>query len=131
MVDVVQSLQRQIASCEATLLDLRRQLAEAEQVQRQRAQALQQHKPQLFDPLEHDMNYGITDHFRSEVFAALGHGEQGAEEEPQRVKGTWPLDKNEYKRYGRQLIMPEVGLAGAQLSLPVRLEMYKTKFIRA
>lgn len=27
-------------------------------------------------------------------------------------RGRWPLDIDEYKRYGRQLIMPEVGLKG-------------------
>ena len=26
--------------------------------------------------------------------------------------GRWPLDTDEYKRYGRQLIMPEIGLKG-------------------
>lgn len=26
--------------------------------------------------------------------------------------GGWPLDTDEYKRYGRQLIMPEIGLKG-------------------
>lgn len=27
-------------------------------------------------------------------------------------RGRWPLDTNEYKRYGRQLIIPEIGLKG-------------------
>lgn len=27
-------------------------------------------------------------------------------------RGGWPLDTDEYKRYGRQLIMPEIGLKG-------------------
>lgn len=27
-------------------------------------------------------------------------------------RGRWPLDTDEYKRYGRQLIMPEIGLKG-------------------
>lgn len=29
--------------------------------------------------------------------------------------GRWPLDTDEYKRYGRQLIMPEIGLKGPLL----------------
>jgi adenylyltransferase/sulfurtransferase len=29
----------------------------------------------------------------------------------------WPLEKHEYKRYGRQLIMPEVGLQGSLIIL--------------
>ena len=28
---------------------------------------------------------------------------------------TWPLDPNEYRRYGRQMIMPEVALQGRPL----------------
>lgn len=30
-------------------------------------------------------------------------------------RGRWPLDTDEYKRYGRQLIMPEIGLKGLSL----------------
>lgn len=30
-------------------------------------------------------------------------------------RGRWPLDIDEYKRYGRQLVMPEVGLKGSFL----------------
>lgn len=26
---------------------------------------------------------------------------------------SWPLDAEEYKRYGRQMIMPEIGLEGS------------------
>ena len=34
--------------------------------------------------------------------------EHGLSEEPQ----TWPLHAEEYTRYGRQMIMPEIGLEG-------------------
>ncbi len=27
-------------------------------------------------------------------------------------RGRWPLDTDEYRRYGRQLIIPEIGLKG-------------------
>lgn len=30
--------------------------------------------------------------------------------------GRWPLDTDEYKRYGRQLIIPEIGLKGPFLN---------------
>jgi TolA-binding protein len=108
-VSVVESLRQQIASCEAQLADLRQQLAEAEQYQQQRAKEQLRHVTHP-DPLTHDMTYGIHDDFRSEVFAALS---QASEEQPQARK--WPLDRLEYKRYGRQLIMPEVGLQGIVL----------------
>lgn len=32
----------------------------------------------------------------------------------------WPLEAEEYKRYGRQMIMPEVGLQGDPQSLTCR-----------
>ena len=115
---ILESLRQQIASCEAQLVHLRQQLAEAEHLQRQRrSQAEDEHltKAVTFDPLAHDMSYGITDDFRSEVFAALSQA--GNEHQAQPVR-RWPLDRREYKRYGRQLIMPEIGLQG---TIPVLL----------
>ncbi|KAF2820260.1 hypothetical protein CC86DRAFT_449400 [Ophiobolus disseminans] len=116
MVNAVDLLRQQIIACETTLRDLHGQLAEAERVQQEREKILRQ-KPFLsHDPLDHDMNFGIPDDFRSEVFAVLEHesSAQAASDIP--AKKKWPLEKNEYTRYGRQLIMPEVGLHG-QLSL--------------
>lgn len=106
---IIESLQRQITTCEAQLEDLRRQLAEAElERYRQLEQERLRHTHATDDPLTHDMNYGIADAFRSEVYAALL---PNSEEEKSTSK-VWPLEKAEYKRYGRQLIMPEIGLQG-------------------
>ncbi|KAF2030530.1 hypothetical protein EK21DRAFT_100399 [Setomelanomma holmii] len=113
MVTAIDALRKQIALCERTLADLRKQLAEAEHNQRQQEKVLRQ-KPQVsHDPLDHDMNYGVPDDFRSEIFAILEQ-EHAAEELQSRdaAEGKWPLQKNEYRRYGRQLIMPEIGLQG-------------------
>jgi adenylyltransferase/sulfurtransferase len=113
MVNAIDALRQQIASCETTLHDLRQQLAEAEHTQRQQEKVLRQ-KPALSqDPLDHDMNFGVPDDFRSEVFAVLEQ-EHAAREtgEGTSHERRWPLDKHEYKRYGRQLIMPEIGLHG-------------------
>lgn len=112
MVAVIDSLRQQIASCEATLRDLRQQLAEAEHVHRQQENALRKTKSQSADPLDHDMNFGIPDDFRSEVFAILEHGADQQEQDDMNRQRKWPLEKNEYARYGRQLIMPEIGLQG-------------------
>jgi adenylyltransferase/sulfurtransferase len=71
MFSVVESLRQQIASQEATLQDLRQQLAEAEHNQQQQEKVLRQKVALSHDPLDHDMNFGIPDHFRSEVFAVL------------------------------------------------------------
>jgi adenylyltransferase/sulfurtransferase len=110
-ITIIESLCQQIASCEAQLEDLRRQLAEAEHFQQQQREqdGLRQTTSAFADPLTHDMSYGIHDDFRSEVFAALSHVEQDSPSQ------KWPLNKTEYKRYGRQLIMPEIGLQGNYL----------------
>lgn len=104
------SLRQQIAACEFQLQDLKRQLAEVEhQSQQQRTNlSSQQHAHARDDPIVHDFSHGVHDDFRSEVFAALAQFE-----EPAPPPRRWPLEANEYKRYGRQLIMPEIGLQGS------------------
>jgi adenylyltransferase/sulfurtransferase len=113
MATAIDALRQQIASCEGTLEGLRQQLAEAEYTQRQQEKVLRQKPPLSHDPLDHDMNFGIPDDFRSEVFAVLEqeHNTREATDGVSTEK-RWPLEKNEYKRYGRQLIMPEIGLHG-------------------
>jgi adenylyltransferase/sulfurtransferase len=115
MTSVVSSLRKQIAKCEATLQELRQQLAEAEQNQNQPPKVVPQKRPLATDPtnpLDHDMNFGVPDDFRSEVFAILDQGEKQLNNAESEVTQRWPLEKDEYKRYGRQLIMPEIGLQG-------------------
>jgi adenylyltransferase/sulfurtransferase len=112
MKAVIESLKQQIASCEATLQDLQQQLAEAEHNHRRQEKVLRQKNSLATDPLDHDMNFGIPDDFRSEVFAVLDQEAREQHEDAQEVKKKWPLEKNEYRRYGRQLIMPEIGLQG-------------------
>jgi adenylyltransferase/sulfurtransferase len=111
MTQIIESLRQQIASHEASLRDLRQQLAEAEHNQHQQEKVLRQ-KPKLSnDPLDHDMNFGVPDDFRSEVFAILDQEHPVASNDTNDT-GRWPLEAIEYKRYGRQLIMPEIGLQG-------------------
>ena len=38
--------------------------------------------------------------------------EPGASDTPSESTRRWPLEQDEYRRYGRQLIMPQVGLKG-------------------
>jgi adenylyltransferase/sulfurtransferase len=114
-VSIVEALRQQIATCETQLAHLRQQLAEAEHLQQQRR--LREGEDSVrrttnYDPLAHDMSYGVSDDFRSEIFAALSHAEEEKQEQSVR---KWPLDRTEYKRYGRQLIMPEIGLQGTIL----------------
>lgn len=111
MTQIIDSLRQQIASHEEALRDLRQQLAEAEHNQHQQEKVLRQ-KPKLSDdPLDHDMNFGVPDDFRSEILAILDQTPSAASNDMNDA-GKWPLEANEYKRYGRQLIMPEIGLQG-------------------
>jgi adenylyltransferase/sulfurtransferase len=107
-IPVIESLRQQISSCESQLRDLRRQLAEAEHAHRQQQESGRHNANTKADPdpLAYDFAYGIHDDFASEVYAALSN--------PVDIPptGSWPLEKHEYKRYGRQLIMPEIGLQG-------------------
>jgi adenylyltransferase/sulfurtransferase len=118
MTSVISSLRKQIASCEVTLQDLRQQLAEAEHNQRETAKVVPQKRPLATDPtnpLDHDMNFGVPDQFREEIFAILDQEQKAPQHSVSEVseeRPRWPLQKNEYKRYGRQLIMPEIGLKG-------------------
>ncbi|KAK3201664.1 hypothetical protein GRF29_164g240440 [Pseudopithomyces chartarum] len=106
---VIQSLRQQIASCESQLRDLRRQLTEAEFQSQQRRLDLQSNQSVLSgaDPLAYDFSHGFHDDFKSEILAVLSQPDEAPP-----PKRRWPLEPNEYKRYGRQLIMPEVGLQG-------------------
>ena len=110
MVNAVDLLRQQIASCESRLRDLRQQLAEAERVQQQQEKILREKPPLPHDPLEHDMNFGVPYDFQSEILAVLEQEHAAQDGAPARRR--WPLERNEYKRYGRQLIMPEIGLHG-------------------
>ncbi|KAI4920946.1 hypothetical protein J4E85_009061 [Alternaria conjuncta] len=117
MTSVISALRKQIATCEATLKDLRQQLAEAEHNQREQGKIVPQKRRLATDPvnpMDHDMNFGVPDQFRDEIFSILQQ-EQTAPDAASTVAEDapkWPLEKNEYKRYGRQLIMPEIGLKG-------------------
>ena len=96
----IQSLRYQIAFCEAQLRDLRHKLADAEN------RARWQTTPS--EHLFHDMIGGAPGDVQTEVFAILSQNG-----EKKQYAKAWPLEKHEYKRYGRQLIMPEVGLQGS------------------
>lgn len=115
----IASLQHEIASCERQLQRLKQQLAEAE--------ARSQHSSSTTDTeLPGDAFHGDANHNTQFLGGALGGGlpdEWQAElwavlEQPARNKERrrWPLELGEYRRYGRQLIVPQVGLQGASLS---------------
>ena len=55
----------------------------------------------------------------------LSASSKGAEPSRRANPGTWPLDLDEYKRYGRQMILPEIGLQGETVSSLIYFLQYK------
>ncbi|KAL8706955.1 MAG: hypothetical protein Q9201_000003 [Fulgogasparrea decipioides] len=91
-VDVaVESLRVQIAQAEALLKHLKFQLAKVEKEQHQRG------RPDASSDLSHAQPPSPT-----------------LPNAPSQANGTskWPLEAEQYKRYGRQLILPRIGLQG-------------------
>jgi adenylyltransferase/sulfurtransferase len=112
----VQILESKISTLESQLTALRKQLALA---RNDRSPSIPHSTPSAPSTSSHStaadsylaqaLDGGFPDDWRSDVLNALS---QPLEEAPNK----WPLSQGEYKRYGRQLIMPEVGLQG-QLKL--------------
>lgn len=99
----VRSLRQQVQSTETQLRNLKIQLQQAEQ----QCEAARQ--------LEEAWAGGFPHEWINETLAALSPEAQqavGQESQPQSTHGRWPLESEEYKRYGRQMILPEVGLHG-------------------
>lgn len=92
----VRSLRQQIESTETQLRNLKQQLQQAEQ------QCV----------VEQAWQGGFPKDWITETLAALSPEAQQAAGRSNTTHGRWPLESEEYKRYGRQMILPEVGLHG-------------------
>lgn len=109
----VRSLRQQVESTETQLRNLKIQLHQAEQ----QCEASRQ--------LEQAWAGGLPQDWIDETLAALSPEAQqaaGQDSKPNSTHGRWPLETDEYKRYGRQMILPEVGLHG-------QLRMKKAKVL--
>lgn len=101
--DRVRSLETKIASLESHLQALRDDLSAA----RRDATSSRPSLSRSSTGRDAECPIGLATFesaYGSEVLAALG-----ASDEPEHKR---PLDLDEYKRYGRQMIMPEIGLPG-------------------
>lgn len=99
----VRSLRQQVESAETQLHNLKLQLQQAEEQH--------EHSRQL----EQAWAGGLPQDWITETLAALSPEAQqtpAGRPQPQTTQGRWPLESEEYKRYGRQMILPEVGLHG-------------------
>lgn len=99
------TLRRQVRDTELRLKDLKQQLSQAE------TSAHSAHELRVGQNLEPE--------WQAEVMAALGHGgDYNLYGHPSThapsPRQKFALSSEEYKRYGRQLIMPEIGLRGQQ-----------------
>ena len=105
--DTVVRLRAQISSLEGRLVDLKTQLADAEanlnRTQIDSKNISQTHE--ISNPPIKPVKYS------GKTFESLvDHLELASHEQ---LGCSWELTAEEYKRYGRQLIMPEIGLRGA------------------
>jgi len=96
----VRSLRQQVENTETQLRNLKQQLQQAEQQY--------EHSRQL----EQAYAGGYPQDWQTETLAALSPEAQQASGRVKSTHGRWPLESEEYKRYGRQMILPEVGLHG-------------------
>lgn len=104
----INQLRQQVQATEAQLRDLKDQLDHAERVRE----------------VERVHSAGFAQPWLDEALSAVGweksnlpmEGQQQFQNGFPQASPRWPLAQEEYQRYGRQLIMPEVGLAG-QLKL--------------
>ncbi|KAF2721001.1 hypothetical protein K431DRAFT_320677 [Polychaeton citri CBS 116435] len=102
----VAALQQQISATEDSLRTLKLQLQQAEQQAESARRPRKANCSDATSPLDklHDTRLDQS-HDGTPPDAISDSGPTGA---PSR----WPLSSEEYKRYGRQLIMPEIGLHG-------------------
>ena len=94
MADRAKDLREQIAVTEERLQDLKLQLERAERDCRPEGQEC--------------ATDGSSTHCK--LNGARGSDKESAAGWP--CSGTWPLTNEEYRRYGRQMILPEIGLQG-------------------
>jgi len=110
----IQSLERQIAAFEAKLFELRAELQRTIESKDQAEKAKSQN-PKLTRAFDGGISQSRIDEISTVPFPSQGQAQDPGQAPPW-SKRKWPLKKEEYKRYGRQLIMPEIGLQG-QLQL--------------
>ncbi len=117
-------LRAQIVSLEGKLADLKAQLTHAEAFYNQNA-------PTQVDTKDHSQTNAIP----HPPIQSIGDNENTFETlvdqlelaQEDRFGRSWELRPEEYKRYGRQLIMPEVGLRGGPSSLEYNVRLSLTR----
>ena len=110
----IQRLQQQVQATESQLQHLKKELRKAELEAEEARQ------------IEEAYRGGFPAEWIGETLSVLQHSDQdtivpeilhrsgapNGSSAPQLMPSRWPLSKDEYQRYGRQMIMPEIGLHG-------------------
>jgi adenylyltransferase and sulfurtransferase len=107
----ISALEKEISKHSRKLKQLRSDLRKTILAKEQDAHTYPLLAPQASTDLSHALAGGVPDDWRTDVLSVLSA--------PSPPPSKYPLTQEEYKRYGRQLIMPEVGLQG-QLRLKSR-----------
>ncbi|WPH00396.1 Hypothetical protein R9X50_00322300 [Acrodontium crateriforme] len=110
----VHNLRRQVEATENQLRELKSQLQQAEQ---QAEESRNAHSAYLggfpAEWIDETLQVLRQNEFPNTAQTIRqDHGFQQSPSAANVTKRRWPLDKDEYIRYGRQLIMPEIGLHG-------------------
>ena len=122
--DLVPGLRAQIASLESILADLKTELSRVENYYKNTA-------PSRADSDRHSRfqaNSSSSPHlvnYNGKTFENLVDQLDLSTEE--KCGQSWELTAGEYKRYGRQLIMPEIGLGGGPSSLNYSVRLLLTQ----
>ncbi|KAF6235242.1 hypothetical protein HO173_006436 [Letharia columbiana] len=122
--DPVLRLRAQIASLEGTLADLKTQLQDAEAYYNQITSA-------KADANGHSQTQPIS----SSPVPSVNYNEKTFESLVEQLKlpqedkwgRSWKLTSEEHKRYGRQLIIPEIGLTGGPSSFKNNVRLSLTR----
>ena len=122
--DLIPRLRAQIASLESVLADLKTELTKVENYYKKTAPASvdtdghTQTQANSFSP-------PCLVKYNEKTFESFVDQLDLSQEE--KCGRSWELTAGEYKRYGRQLIMPEIGLGGGPSSLNYNVRLFLTQ----
>lgn len=109
------AIQKEIASVEAHLARLKAQLKRTKNEARRMRQQV---RPALESDNLADCSHGTIDAYQIEILEQIPPTQSTLHHQATNATGdhAWPLKATEYVRYGRQMILPEIGF-GDQLRL--------------
>lgn len=111
----IAELRQEINRCEVELEDLRRQLREVEKQQKDQEAVFTGNESALAHQKKNNEVLSVGRTTSHSVEETLNQDSESSKSSHVPEETKWPLKQHEYKRYGRQLIMPEIGLQGTEM----------------